>query len=115
MATFPSIPPSKLTISEPILPVTATFGDGYNQRYYVGINHTQKNFSLQWNNLNPTDGASIVSFFSTNGKAEQFFWVDPDGTTWKVFLSSQDDWTAERDGILYNITANFTQDFDYIP
>ena len=84
MSTFPNIPPTTLTISEPVNPITASFGDGYSQRYYSGINQNQKNFALTWENINASDGSEIVDFFTTTGKANQFFWVDPDSVTWKV-------------------------------
>lgn len=115
MATFPSIPPTSITIGEAINPIVSSFGDGYSQRYYNGINHTQKTFTLQWENINSTDGAAIVNFFSNTGKAEQFFWIDPDSTTWKVYLDSSNQWSAQRTTTVYTINATFIQDFDYIP
>ena len=115
MSTFPSIQPTTLKISESINPLTAQFGDGYSQRYYIGINHSQKTFDLTWANISSADGQTITNFFSTQGKADQFFWVDPDATTWKVYLDYNNQWSAQRTTTTYTITATFIQDFDYVP
>lgn len=113
MTTFPSIPPTSMEVSDNVIPTTISFGNGYEQTFYDGINTRQRKFKLEWNNIKATDATTITNFFFTNGKADPFFWIDPYGNTWTVSLSKQEDWTAQYSTTICTINATFIQYFSY--
>lgn len=84
MATFsynpdwgsaPSMTPRRLT---------ATFGDGYEQRAGAGLNQLLPSWSLNFTKRTQTEATAIYTWFKTNqAHLTAFDWTAPDGTVGK--------------------------------
>jgi phage-related protein len=62
------------------------FGDGYTQRYTLGINAETKTYTLQYTNLTKTERDTIYNFI-VNRKGRQAFAFQLFGeTAWKFFI-----------------------------
>lgn len=80
----PSYPP-KLTIENNV--ITASLGDGFEQRLSKGINPSRRTFALTFSNRSNTVTNNILNFLSSatggNNGAKSFNWSPPLGATGK--------------------------------
>jgi len=113
MANFPSIEPS-YGIQKSSQPVVrkVQFGDGYQQRFSLGLNQNPKTWSLTFNNLTETDSDTIEAFLDARAADNaSFSWSPPDdNSTYKWICSS---WTKTLPySNLATIETTFTQVFE---
>lgn len=113
MATFPALPPTTFAVSYAQQPTVVQLGGPYSQRTIKGINLSQKIFDLTWSVLDAETGQEIIDFFDALVPGEQFFWVDPYGTTYKVFCNETPKISFQE--MQSSITLKFYQDFSYVP
>lgn len=113
MATFPDLPPTTFAVSYAQTPTVVQLDSGFSQRTIKGINLSQKIFDLSWDTLSQSDTNSIIAFFNALVPGEQFFWVDPFGTTYKVFCNETPKISFQE--MKGSLTTKFYQDFSYVP
>jgi len=66
--------------------LTASFGDGYNQRAPDGLNHMLETMTVAWSRLQPADAQTISAFFEARGGVEAFYWIAPRDAAPKLWL-----------------------------
>lgn len=107
MATFTwsPAPGARRTIKPRVL--SATLGDGYEQRVGDGINTQMASWAVSFNGLSVTDADSIDAFLKGASGVDAFDWTSPDGTVGKYVCREWDriNVGAER----HNIFATFDQ------
>jgi len=109
MSTFTWPPSYNSSITEQPAVNSATFGDGYSQDVADGINNLKKMWSLQFNNIKPTDAVNIRAFLKALGGTTAFDWTDPDGETGRYLCRA---WPRSfPTGALQNFTLTFEQVF----
>lgn len=88
--------------------LTASFGDGYEQRTKNGINNLPRSWSLTFYNT-PTDADSIERFLISRAGVTSFTWLPPTGATGKWKCTT---WKRSVDNPAYHtITATFQEVF----
>ena len=82
MATFTETPSYSSNVSHLYRTLDATFGDGYEQSTFDGINYKVRMYSLSFNARTCAEGDTVMDFFDTNNTATtSFTWVPPDGVS----------------------------------
>lgn len=104
MATFTYIP-SRGSRSESTPRILSNkFGDGYEQRIGDGINNLLPIWQLQFNTIDQSNAASIISFFESHGGVTSFDWTPPIGSAGKFVCKT---WNIVPDGMIFDISATF--------
>lgn len=93
--------------------LSATFGDGFEQRVTDGINTAMLEFGLSFENMPEDEGDNICDFLDARKGTEYFLWTPPRGTEGKYVCSEpiRRDWNPDVDGES-NISVTFRQVFD---
>jgi phage-related protein len=78
LAVFnPPIPPSSVRKRPEVRVLTASFGDGYQQKVADGLNNVRKVFALEWEVLTPAQADAIVTFLESHGGYKPFLYASP--------------------------------------
>jgi len=97
--------------------LTASFGDGYEQRIVDGINNINETFSISFQNRSKAEIDDITAFFVSKGGVTSFDYTIPDSnvspsyeTTVKVVCDSWNTVYVQTD--CYTCTANFRRVYE---
>lgn len=83
---------------------TARFGDGYEQRAAMGINHIEQAWQLTFTGGSPEINA-IENFLTEHGGVTAFEWTTPEEVTGYYVCRS---WSKRRDrGVKNSLTCKF--------
>lgn len=114
MATFPYNPSYSTSIEYSPKTIDASFGDGYEQSMFNGINYYPRNWRLSFTNVDNATAARIVEFFKTNNTATTpFDWDDPEGREATIvfavapWVGSVLDWSGTYSGSQTVTAATF--------
>lgn len=88
-----------------------SFGDGYEQRQAEGINAQPQVWTLQWQNRDDDETASIKSFLASRAGVEAFDWTPPNEAT-AIRVVCREWQVATVRFNLNNTSATFTQVFE---
>jgi len=58
--------------------LTASYGDGYEQRVAAGINNIPETWSLTWNSRSKNDANKVIKFLEDHKGVTSFEWYPPD-------------------------------------
>ena len=110
MATFTYCPNQSSSVDVTPRLNTATFGDGYEQNYYDGINNSPEVWNLVFSERDLTEAQNIVSFFKDNNTpTTSFDWTTPDGNAYKFLCKS---WKRNYDStVTATVSCTFQQVF----
>tara|TARA_B100000902_G_scaffold394606_1_gene451277 strand:+ start:256 stop:600 length:345 start_codon:yes stop_codon:yes gene_type:complete len=113
MAFFPNIDPvyGASKSSQPKVR-KVQFGDGYEQRFSLGINQNPKIWSLTFENISEADSDTIEAFLDARAADnESFSWSPPDETSTYKWVCEK--WSKVLPyGNLATIQATFRQVFE---
>lgn len=111
MATFTYTPDFKAKKRAAPNVSTVKFGDGYEQRFPVGINTNPASWILSFTNRTSDEIDEIEEFLVARGGHESFDWTPPRASeSIKVKCTS---WDRSIDyGVIDSLTANFEQIFE---
>lgn len=106
----PPVRPSPGTSHAPqVKLLEAEFGDGYSQPTPHGINHIKKTVALVWSALLLEQRDDIVGFFERMGGSLPFYF-QPYGEA-RMLKWTCKEWSSQKDGGVWSITATFVQSF----
>lgn len=114
MATpFPSIPISQSSTRTTENELnTLKFGNGYEQRFQMGLNYRRDKWNIQWNTLTLTQKNTIEVFISAVSNGSLITWTSPFDTVQKKFVIDGPWSISNRGGNVYSIQLNLRQVFD---
>lgn len=96
--------------------LTATFGDGYEQRAALGLNNRATKHSLSWSPLTLAEKDSIVAFFEARTLAGEAFVYKFDSreTDFTKFVVDEGGWQFKTlpGGYQYELSATFREVYD---
>jgi phage-related protein len=109
MSVFTWIPSYPASVGEQPKVLSASFGDGYEQRAGDGINNVKKIWKLNFKYRSTAEATDIRNFLKTQGGVSAFDWTDPDGDTLRFVCR---DWPREfTQGLMVSFSVTFEQVF----
>ena len=113
LTTFPAIDPSfgsspkiKMRVLE------AQFGDGYTQRAGDGLNVTQSEWNVVFNDLIDTEAETIRAFLEARAGVEAFYWTPPGEAVARKWTASSYAGPTPTAFDSNTIQANFREEYD---
>lgn len=110
--TFPNVVPSQSsskTVEQNMVEVM--FGKGYMQRVPNGINYLRDHISIEWENLNATDFATVTAFLDSLESGDYFTWTSPFDTTQKKYILEGQRGISVASGNIWNVSQKVKQVF----
>jgi len=90
----------------------AQFGDGYSQRASDGINDARDTWSVNWENVDSTEYATITAALDAVSGWDILTWTPPNEGTSKNWTIMGDTSYTAKSGDLWDITVQLQQEFD---
>lgn len=88
-----------------------SYGDGYEQRFAVGLNSNRTTWNLTFENRDQDETDDIIDFLSSRGGIEAFEWVPPGEADPLFFVCRK--WTKTFvKGGYYTVSLSFEQVFE---
>lgn len=88
MATFSFSPDWDVAVEVTPTVRVSKFGDGYEQRYAVGLNTLPKMWDLRFSLRTDAETTAIVTFLENQGGVTAFDWTDVNGSAGKYVCRS---------------------------
>ena len=110
MSVFTFSPSYGVSVDQAPRVLTASFGDGYEQRTADGINTNPRVYNLQFNNRDYTEANNIDQFFKDRNGVESFVWQPPDGSEQGNFVCASWNKSFPTFGVI-SVTATFREVF----
>lgn len=87
------------------------FGDGYEQRFAMGLNTKSQTRTLSFTNRNQSESDFIDNFLDARGALEAFLWTPPNESIALIWVCRSWKRTTAKAN-LYNISAVFEQVYE---